>query len=69
MIGGPFGVVDPGALTVTPVLGGRAYQVTDSAGKPPLQFTTPGDSGGSNDALNQAGIWMKTAEGWKVLRH
>ena len=69
VIGGPFEVVDPGALTVTPVLGGRAYQVTDSAGKPPLQFAMPGDSGESSDELNQAGIWMKTAAGWKVLRH
>lgn len=69
LIGGPVEVVDPGELTVTPVLGGRAYEVRDAKGNPPLQFTMPGEMEESPDELSQAGVWMKTAEGWKVLRH
>lgn len=65
----PSEIVDPGALTMTPVIGGRAYQVQDAEGNAPLQFAAPGGDGAEEDTLWQAGIWMKTAEGWKVLRH
>ncbi|WP_193369848.1 hypothetical protein [Pelagibius marinus] len=67
LFGQPSEVVDPGELTVTPVLGGRAFQVQDAAGNAPLQFAMSVDNG--KETLWQAGIWMKTAGGWKVLRH
>ncbi|MEO3428969.1 hypothetical protein AAFN88_08950 [Pelagibius sp. CAU 1746] len=60
-------IVEPGALTATPVLGGRAYQVQDAEGNAPLQFALSVDNG--TETLWQAGVWMKTADGWKVLRH
>ena len=66
VIASPAKVADPGPLTIVPVLGGRAYQVTDSQGDGPLQFIMPGDEA---ETLKQAAIWMQTADGWKVLRH
>ncbi len=67
LFGAPSEIVDPGALTVSPVLGGRAFQVQDAEGNAPLQFAMSVDNG--TETLWQAGIWVKTAEGWKVLRH
>lgn len=69
LISGPVEVVEPGDLSVRPVLGGRAYEVHDAVGKPPLQFTMPGEMADTPDELSQAGIWIKTDDGWKVLRH
>lgn len=69
LVGGPVELVEPGELTVTPVLGGRAYQVQDADGKAPVQFLMPGEDSDTPDELSQAGIWIKTADGWQVLRH
>ncbi|WP_157230901.1 nuclear transport factor 2 family protein [Kiloniella laminariae] len=70
LLGGDYKVSEPGALTVHPVLGGRAYQVATAEGDGPLIFV-PKDPSNQDllDKLAQAGIWIKTDDGWKILRH
>ena len=69
LAGGEFDVVEPEEITIKPVLGGRAYQAMDARGQGPLQFVGRDGSPSAGQTLAQARIWIKTAEGWRVLRH
>lgn len=63
-----FNTTKPGNLIIKPVIDGRAYQVTDDVGQGPLQFKATESSDGMPSAIAQASIWIKTMNGWKVLR-
>jgi len=66
LLGGDYEVANPAELAVTPVIGGRAYQVQSASGDGPLVFRATGGEG--INKISQASIWIKTADGWKVLR-
>ncbi|WP_421708612.1 nuclear transport factor 2 family protein [Algihabitans sp.] len=66
---GDFDVMAPKEITIKPVLGGRAYQAIDPSGQGPLRFVGKDGSESAGQTIAQARIWMKTAEGWRVLRN
>ena len=71
LLGGHFDVVDSGPLTLSPVLGGRAYEVRDEKGLAPLQFKGRKAADGLAEEVAQAAFWIKLSQHdgqWYVLR-